>query len=319
MSDVSRIKEIELFRNIDEKVLKSLAPVLEERQFGNGQIIFNEDDKGDEIYFIFSGEVEIVKLVNKEENASQLLSLLGKGEFFGEMALFDKKRRSATAKAKGDTVVCKLSCKDFYYFMKNDAQIAISILGGMLSETIKRLRETDIGFVTVYETGMLLASEQKMDRLLDGVLNKIMKIMTNSERGLIALYNEFSEKFEIQAQKGFPDKNIILKDNDAVIDWLKEHKERLIVANPPATFLFNQRSLPGYYGSSFIMQPFMHRNELLGFLLISNTSSSINVVRNQMNLLSGIASQIAPVIANAKKVTEEENRKRLKQTKMPGS
>lgn len=82
-----------------------------------------------------------------------MLSSLGRGEFFGEMALFDNKRRSATVEAKGDVVLLKLSRKDFYYFLKNDAQIAINVLGGMLSETISRLRETDLGFVTIYETG----------------------------------------------------------------------------------------------------------------------------------------------------------------------
>ncbi|MCK5180060.1 MAG: cyclic nucleotide-binding domain-containing protein, partial [Candidatus Omnitrophica bacterium] len=120
MSDVSKVKQIELFSNIDEKILGSLAPVLNEEYFKDGQVIFSEDDFGDEIYFIFSGEVEIIKLVNKEANVSQLLSTLGKGEFFGEMALFDKKQRSAAVKAKGDVILLKLSCKDFYYFLKND-------------------------------------------------------------------------------------------------------------------------------------------------------------------------------------------------------
>ncbi len=138
MSDVSKIKEIDLFKHIDEKILKSLAPVLQEEHFTDGQIIFSENDASDEIYFIFSGEVEIVKFINKEDGISQSLSSLGTGEFFGEMALFDKEKRSATVKAKGKVTLLKLSCKDFYYFLKNDAQIAVSILGSMLSATDRK-------------------------------------------------------------------------------------------------------------------------------------------------------------------------------------
>ena len=315
MSDVSKVKQIGLFSNIDERVLESLALVLSEEHHKDGEIIFSENDTGDEIYFVFSGEVEIVKFVNKEDNMSQPLTSLGKGEFFGEMALFDKRQRSATIKAKGDVTLLKLSCEDFYNFIVTDAQVAISVLGSMLSATIKRLRETDIGYVTIYETGRLLASEQNIDKLLGSVLTKIMEVILDSEKGFIALWNEFSEMFELKSVNGCDPKEVTLKKDDCVIKWLKENKERLIVEDVAATSLFSRDLLPDYCGVSFIIQPFIHRGELLGFFLVSNGSKKIDIVRSQINLLSGIAAQIAPVIANAKKITEEENRKRLQRAK----
>jgi CRP-like cAMP-binding protein len=315
MSDVSKVKQIGLFSNIDEKVLGSLAPVLSEEHFKDGQIIFNEGDPGDEIYFIFSGDVEIIKLISKEDNVSQLLSLLTRGEFFGEMALFDKKQRSATVKAKGDVTLLKLSCADFYYFLKNDAQIAVNILGSMLSATIKRLRETDTGFVTIYETGRLLASEQNIDKLLTSVLVKIMEVIPSSQRGFIAVWNEFSSLFELKSTCGYEEKGVVLKKDDGVIKWLKENKKKLVVEDAASTSIFSQELLPDYCGTSFIIQPLIHREELLGFFLISNKSQRIDTTRSQINLLSGIAAQIAPVIANSKKLTEEENRKRLRRAK----
>ena len=316
MSDVSKIKEIGLFKNVDEKTLNSIAAVLKEERFKDGQTVFSEDDSSDEIYFIFSGEVEIVKIVNKEEGISQSLSSLGQGDFFGEMALFDKKKRSATVRAKGETTLLKLSREDFYSFVVNDVQIAVNILGSMLLGTTKRLRETDIGYVTIYETGRLLASEQNMDKLLESVLSKIMDVVPSSERGFIALWNEFSEMFEVQSLVGFSKERIELKKNDTVIKWLKENKEKLIADNSALTSLFDLKSLPSYCGFSFIAQPLVHRNELLGFFLLSNRFEKIEIRRSQINLLSGIASQIAPVIANAKKITEEENRRRLRRAKM---
>lgn len=318
MSDVSKVKQIELFKDIDEKILKSLAPVLSEEQFKDGEVIFNEDDVGDEIYFIFSGEVEIVKLVNRETNFTQLLSVLGQGDFFGEMALFDKKKRSASVKAKGDVVLLKLSCKDFCYFLENDAYIAINILGSMLTATINRLRETDIGFVTVYETGRLLSSEQNIDKLLNGVLVKIMDVVPSTERGFMALWNEFGEMFELKAVLGYGEKGVILNKDDCVIKWLKENKGTLIIEDAAETSVFNQDMLPDYCGSSFFIQPFIHRDELLGFFVMSSASQKLDMTRSRVNLLSGIASQIAPVIANAKKLAEDENRKRLQRIRAMG-
>ncbi|MBN1870454.1 MAG: cyclic nucleotide-binding domain-containing protein [Candidatus Omnitrophica bacterium] len=315
MSDVSKVKQIGLFKNIDEKILGSFSSMLKEEHFSDGQAVFNEDDSGEEMYFILSGEVQIVKFVNKEDGVSQLLSSLTPGDFFGEMALFDQKKRSATARAKGDVAVLKMNCKDFYAFLENDVFMTINVLGGMLAETIRRLRETDIGFVTIYETGRLLASGEKIENLLQGILSKILEVVPSAERGFVALWNEFSEMFELRSSHGFDDATIVLKKDDCLIKWLKENKDRLIASDTAQMSLFNRNLLPKYCGASFVLQPFVHRGELLGFLLISNGTRKMEIRPNQVNLLSGIAAQVAPVIANAKKITEEENRKRLQRAK----
>jgi GAF domain-containing protein len=245
-----------------------------------------------------------------------VLSVLGQGEFFGEMALIDKEPRSAAAMAKGDAVLFRLSCQEFNSFLTTDTRIVISILESLLATMVKRLRDMDTGFVTIHETGRLLASAMDIDVLLGGVLGKVMGIVSGCERGFIALWNEFSEMFEIRSVKGFAGKDIPLPKNDPVIRWLKEHKELLVTtADSFQRPLFHKDALPDYYGFSFMVQPFIHRGEMLGFLALSNTSQPMDVKRDQVNLLSGIASQIAPVIANAKKIAEDENRKRLQQAK----
>ena len=315
MPDVSKIKQIALFQNIDEGTLGSLAPLFQEQQFTDGQVVFNEDDEGDEIFFIMSGGVDIIKLLDKKTGASQTLSSLGMGEFFGEMALFDQEKRSATAKAKGDVSVLKMHSKDFYSFLQDDVFLTIGVLGGMLAETIRRLRETDVGFVTIYETGRLLTSGENIDKILKGVLNKVLEVISTSEKGFIALWNQFSELFELCSSQGFKNKEVVLRKDDCLIKWLKENKERLMVPDVSASALFSQDMLPAYCGGSFILQPFIHREELLGFLLISSVGQKMEVRPSQINLLSGIAAQAAPVIANAQKLAEEKNRQRLQRAK----
>ena len=316
MPDVTRLKTIELFKKFDEPTLACLAPALEEKRFKDRQVIFKEDDAGAEMYFIGEGEVEILKMSGHRTEEFQVLSVLGKGEFFGEMALIDKEPRSATARAKGNAVLFRLGRREFNGFLATDTRVVISILEGLLATVVRRLREMDTGFVTIHETGRLLASEMDTGVLLGGILNKVMAIVPGGERGFIALWEEFNERFEIRSIRGFANNHIALPKNDPVIRWLKEHKEALsVTADVFQKPVFSKETLPDYYGVSFMAQPFIHHGEMLGFFALSNASRPLGVNREQANLLSGIASQIAPVIANAKKITEDENRQRLQRAK----
>ena len=78
--------------------------------FEAGSQIFDEGDKGDYLYLITNGSVEIRKL---QGDVSKTLTTLGKGDIFGEMALFDGRPRAAAAHAVLDTDVLVLSKKDF--------------------------------------------------------------------------------------------------------------------------------------------------------------------------------------------------------------
>ena len=66
-----------------------------------GEVIFAEGGPGDLMFVILEGEVEILK--SAQGGSAKVLSTLGKGEFFGEMALLDDKPRSASAVAKTDS------------------------------------------------------------------------------------------------------------------------------------------------------------------------------------------------------------------------
>ena len=70
--------------------------------YQDGQIIFAEGSNGDWIYVVEEGEVEISKKVGDEKI---VIEVLKPGDVFGEMAYIDKTPRSATAAARGTTVV----------------------------------------------------------------------------------------------------------------------------------------------------------------------------------------------------------------------
>src|SRR5450631_3443660 len=64
------------------------------REFRAGEVLFREGERGEEMYFIQSGIVQILKMVGSAERP---LATLGRGEFVGEMAILNDKPRTATA------------------------------------------------------------------------------------------------------------------------------------------------------------------------------------------------------------------------------
>jgi CRP/FNR family cyclic AMP-dependent transcriptional regulator len=79
-------------------------------KFQDGQVIFEEGSNGDWIYVVDEGEVEISKKVGGRR---MVIETLNEGDVFGEMAYIDKEPRSATATAKGKTVVGIID-RDFF-------------------------------------------------------------------------------------------------------------------------------------------------------------------------------------------------------------
>ncbi|HSB31734.1 MAG TPA: cyclic nucleotide-binding domain-containing protein [Candidatus Sulfobium mesophilum] len=80
------------------------------RLYADGEIIFKEGDKGDAMYVIQSGKVKLTKNIASKEI---VLAEIGHGEILGEMALFDRLPRSATAAASGEARILSVDKKNF--------------------------------------------------------------------------------------------------------------------------------------------------------------------------------------------------------------
>ncbi len=116
---------------------KNLRYTEKKLHFKEGDIIFKEQDEGgNEMYFIDSGRVKIVKKVGDTEAT---LATLDEGDFFGEMSLISGNKRSATAIAFTDCKVHTMDKETFEYNLSNDIKFTKKIL-----ETLAhRLEETD--------------------------------------------------------------------------------------------------------------------------------------------------------------------------------
>src|SRR5438094_782479 len=95
------VETSKLFSGSAAPELNALRRAAQIRQFAAGQQIFAEGDQGDGIYLIRSGRVQISAMVNTEQR--RILSRLGAGDFFGEMAVLDNEPRSAAVIAEEET------------------------------------------------------------------------------------------------------------------------------------------------------------------------------------------------------------------------
>jgi len=99
-----------------------------EQIYHDGDVIVKEGDKGSEMYIIKAGAVKVTKKTDKGEIS---LITLSRGDFFGEMALFEKTRRSATVTAVGETQVTMLHAGAFLFRLRQDPTLVFEMFQKM--------------------------------------------------------------------------------------------------------------------------------------------------------------------------------------------
>src|SRR5690606_29346905 len=100
------LKRVPLFRDLDQAALSRLEKMARERIFDTGDTIVRQGDEGTGVYVILAGGVDIVR-------DDRQLATMGPDAFFGEMALLDNYRRSATVRATEPTRCLVIPRSDF--------------------------------------------------------------------------------------------------------------------------------------------------------------------------------------------------------------
>jgi|SRR3954451_16592848 CRP-like cAMP-binding protein len=106
-------------------------------EYAVGDVIFEEGSTGRELYVVLDGTVEIAKMNGASKTT---IVTLGKGEFFGEMAVIDGSSRSATAiAAAASTKVMRINHARFVYLVSQQPAFALMIMDALS----KRLRASN--------------------------------------------------------------------------------------------------------------------------------------------------------------------------------
>jgi CRP/FNR family cyclic AMP-dependent transcriptional regulator len=205
ISTLEVLRKVPLFATMREGDILAFAELVRERSFPKGSVIVFEDDPGDALYLVARGQVKVVLI--GEDGREVILSVLGEGNFFGEMSLIDEKPRSATVIAMVDSVVLVLRREDFQARLRTSPEIAIALL----RELSRRLRRADekIGSLVLLDVNgrladliLRLAEEEGGDRITKKLTHNVLAQMIGSSRETVSrTMRDFVERDLVQVTR----------------------------------------------------------------------------------------------------------------------
>jgi len=135
---IDNLRQVPLFESLDDDAAKQLCDLLETLDCEKQKVLFRAGEAGDAMYIIERGKVRIS--VDATDGRELTLTELGRGDFFGEMALLDGQPRSANATASEESRLAVLSRQHFLSFiMRGNPNVALE----MMTALANRLRHTD--------------------------------------------------------------------------------------------------------------------------------------------------------------------------------
>jgi CRP/FNR family transcriptional regulator, cyclic AMP receptor protein len=162
--NVETLRQVPLFGSLDDEAAGELSHLLESLDRKAGALLFRAGDQGDAMYLIERGKVRIC--VRAKDGHEVTLTELSRGDFFGEMALLDGKRRSADARVLENARLAMLSREHFLSFVRSNPNVALEMLTALtnrLRQTDELLRHTSTRNVNVEEAARLTVADRASD------------------------------------------------------------------------------------------------------------------------------------------------------------
>ena len=132
------LKRIDIFAGLSVSELSAIASITEEAAYPAGDVIIREGDPGDSLYLVINGRVSVIK--GRDDGSEMELDQIDEGDYFGEMALFEDLKRSASIKTITDTRLLFLHTLEFNEMVREYPQIALEICKA-LGARIRKLHE----------------------------------------------------------------------------------------------------------------------------------------------------------------------------------
>jgi len=146
--DDATIRRAPLFSALDDSSAASLRESMSAIKLSKGQTLFKEGDSGDRLYVVVSGKIKLGTASG--DGRENLLAILGPGEMFGELSLFDPEPRTSTATAVTDVRLVSLAHDQVIGLVTSHPQVSLEILR-RLAQRLRKSNETlaDLVFADV--------------------------------------------------------------------------------------------------------------------------------------------------------------------------
>ncbi len=152
---INTLKEVSLFKSFADKPeeLGMIAKIMDYNEVKKGTAIIKEGEFGDSLYILLSGKVSVLKrtLEKEEYTVARLESKKGAVLFFGEMALLDNDKRSATIIADTDCELLEISRKDFIKLGDQYPHLGLPITREISAKISSSLRKSNQEVLILFE------------------------------------------------------------------------------------------------------------------------------------------------------------------------
>lgn len=309
---IDMLRKVSFFKNLKNEVIGKLAKLVIQVSISKEEILFSQGDPGDSLYIVTSGEGVILKTIEKEGSGRQKsLGFIGPGDLVGEMAFFDEEPRSATISARTDMKLFKLNKTDLEKFFMEDTQSASIVFNEVIKVLSQRLRESARELVAIYETSKIIALCNDEIELLEKTFKIIIQAVINEDSGFLAIYNKFTEEFEIKAYEGFSEKDLgdgFLSPKEPLLRNLMELRQ-VYQGNPSEDELL----LEGRFNraKSVMACPIYLGNNFLGAIALFNHVRENAFHPSERNLIAAVCHQIALALDNVALKKEYRNLEKL--------
>jgi CRP/FNR family transcriptional regulator, cyclic AMP receptor protein len=142
------VRKAPLFTALDEASAATLRASMTGVKLSRGQVLFKEGDEGNQLFVVVDGKLKLGTTSN--DGRENLLSILGPGDMFGELSLFDPGPRTATATAVVDSKLLALANDQVIGWVKEHPQVSLQLLG-RLAQRLRKANDvlSDLVFADV--------------------------------------------------------------------------------------------------------------------------------------------------------------------------
>ena len=131
------LKSVPLFASFPDEQLRTLVSVVTRRSAPRSSVIMAAGDPIDSLYIVISGRLKV--MMGDADGKEVILSLIGPGEFFGEMGLIDESPRSASVVAIEACELLSITKRDFKKCLSDNFEMTMAVMRGL----VRRLRDAD--------------------------------------------------------------------------------------------------------------------------------------------------------------------------------
>jgi len=224
MTEIDGLKDIGIFKNFSTEMLEEFSGHFRQISYAANAVIFREKSEGDTIFIIVSGEIVIEKRLDEEGKEFKPLAVLAKGEFFGEMAVFEDQGRTAQARASKETLLYEIKRSAFLSFVKEHPETGISVFIEIVKVVLRRLRHTSNELTMLFDMSRVIMEEHRSAAAFMARTVEEISIYFEGSWNINAYsYNKFNEEYEPAGSKiSFDESRICAAPSAPENGWLDE-------------------------------------------------------------------------------------------------